>query len=539
MARRLIALAAVLAAAGAVAALLLRQGGAGAAEAPQFRTALVDRGAVTATVSATGTVNPVVLVEVGSQLSGQIRALLADFNSRVKAGEPIARLDTDLIEARLRAAEAEIASAEANLAVARTGAEKAAADVETARGNHAAALANVARAEASARDAEADARRKRELRARGAGAEAEAERAEFAAQVARAALKAAEAQVLQAAAQISAAEAAARTAAAQVARAEADVGTRAAQRAQVQVDLDRATIRAPIDGVVVSRNVNLGQTVAASLQSPTLFVIADDLSRMEVWATVDEADIGRVSPGQAASFTVAAWPGRSFAGRVKDIRLAAQTVQNVVTYTVVIEAPNERGLLLPGMTATLRIVTDRREDVLRVPNAALRWRPAGAAGAAAEPPSPFAAALAPLPDQLGLDAAQRARFEALLAEASRAVAAASADPEERRRAAAAARQRLMQGLAEVLTPEQRAKAEALRASRARAPAEGGQPGTVHVLDAAGQPRAVAVRIGVSDGSVTEVLAGELAEGERVVIGLARASPPARPSAGGLLPRFGF
>jgi HlyD family secretion protein len=539
MARRLIAIAAVLAAAGVGATLLLRQGGAGAVEPPQFRTAVVDRGAITAAVSATGSVNPVILVEVGSQLSGQIRALLADFNSRVTTGQAIARLDTDLIEARLRAAEAEVAAAEANLAVARTGAEKAAADVETARGSHAAAIANAARAEAAMADAEADARRKRELRLRGAGAEAEAERAAFAAQVARAAHQAAEAQVRQAMAQISAAEAAARTAEAQVSRAGAEVGTRAAQRAQVQVDLDRATIRAPIDGIVVSRNVNLGQTVAASLQSPTLFVIADDLSRMELWATVDEADIGRVAPGQEASFTVAAWPGRTFSGRVKDIRLAAQTVQNVVTYTVVIEAPNERGLLLPGMTATIRIVTDRREAVLRVPNAALRWRPAAGGGATPEPPPPFAAALSALPDQLGLDPAQRARFDILLAEASREVAAAPADPEERRRAATAARQRLMQRLSEVLTPEQRQRAAALRSARTRAAQEGGQPGQVHVLDAAGEPRPVPIRIGIGDGTVTEVIAGELKEGDRVVTGTARGPAPARPASGGLLPRFGF
>lgn len=531
-------LAAGLAIAAAFGGLALLREGAGAAEAPSWRTAVVDRGAITASVAATGTVNPVVLVEVGSQLSGQIRALLADFNTRVTAGQAIARLDTDLIEARLRAADAEVDAAEANLAVARASAEKAAADVETSRGNRVAVEANAARAEASMRDAEADARRKRELRARGAGAEAEAERAEFAAQVARASLRAAEAQALQAATQITAAEAAARTADAQVSRALADVGSRAAQRAQVQVDLDRATIRAPIDGVIVSRNVNLGQTVAASLQSPTLFTIADDLSRMELWATVDEADIGRIAPAQPVSFTVAAWPGQTFRGAVKDIRLAAQTVQNVVTYTVVIEAPNERGRLLPGMTASLRIVTDQRADALRVPNAALRWRPPGATTAEALPP--FAAALAGLPDALGLDAAQRATFDALLAEATRAVAAAPADPEERRRAAMAARQRLMRELVAVLTPEQRARAEALRTARGRAQAEeGGQPGQVHVLDDAGAPRAVPLRIGIGDGSVTEVLAGSLAPGDRVVIGTARAASGQRQQGSGLIPRFGF
>lgn len=538
MPSRAIALGAVLLAATALGAGLVARDRGEGADAPAYRTATIDRGPITASVSATGTVNPIVLVEVGSQLSGQIRALLADYNAHVKAGEPIARLDTDLIEARLRAAEADIAAAEAGLAVARAGAEKGRADIETARGSLAAAQANAVRAEAALRDAEADARRKRELRARGVGAEADAERADFAAQVARASLRAAEAQALQAAAQVTAAEAASRTADAQVDRAEAEVGSRRAQRAQVQVDLDRATIRAPIDGVIVSRNVNLGQTVAASLQSPTLFTIADDLSRIELWATVDEADIGRVAPGQAVAFSVAAWPGREFSGTVKDIRLAAQTVQNVVTYTVVIEATNERGLLLPGMTATVRVVIARRDSVLRVPNAALRWRPPASAGQAEAPP-PFAASFATLPETLGLDAAQRARLEALVAEAQQGLAAAGSDPDGRRRAMAAARQTIMQRLSETLTPEQREKARTLRAARAAAPAEASQLGQVYVLDAASAPRAVPVRIGIGDGTVTELVAGELQEGDRVIIGMPRGSAASRPSSPRLMPRFGF
>ena len=169
----------------------------------------------------------------------------------------------------------------------------------------------------------------------------------------------------------------ARTARAQVGAAEAAREQRAAVLRQVEVDLNNATIRAPIDGIVISRNVDLGQTVAASLQAPVLFQIAANLQEIEVWATVDEADIGRVRPGQEVPFTVAAWPGETVTGRVRETRLAAQTVSNVVTYTVVISVPNPGGRLLPGMTATMRIITDQREDVLRVPNAALRWRPPG------------------------------------------------------------------------------------------------------------------------------------------------------------------
>ncbi|WP_237217854.1 efflux RND transporter periplasmic adaptor subunit, partial [Falsiroseomonas oryziterrae] len=214
-------------------------------------------------------------------------------------------------------------------------------------------------------------------------------RAQFLAEGLRADVSAARASVAQQEAQLIGAEAALRTARAQVTAAEAAQAQRNAQLQQVEVDLANATIRAPIDGIVVSRNIDIGQTVAASLQSPILFQIAASLDEMEVWATVDESDIGRIRPGQEVQFTVAAHPGVNLRGTVKEIRLAPTTVQNVVTYTVVITAPNTNGRMLPGMTATLRIVTDQRPSALRVPNAALRWRPA-AAGGDATPTTPGA-----------------------------------------------------------------------------------------------------------------------------------------------------
>ncbi|WP_198378972.1 efflux RND transporter periplasmic adaptor subunit, partial [Neoroseomonas rubea] len=192
----------------------------------------------------------------------------------------------------------------------------------------------------------------------------------------------ARADLLRAEAAAMSAAAAARTARAQVDAADAAREQKDAILRQVEVDLRNATIRSPIDGVVVSRNIDIGQTVAASFQAPVLFQIAASLDEMEVHATVDEADIGRVRQGQEVTFTVAAFPSETLRGRVKDIRLAATTVQNVVTYTVVIAAPNAAGRLLPGMTATLRIITEERPQALRVPNAALRWRPPGSAAGA-------------------------------------------------------------------------------------------------------------------------------------------------------------
>lgn len=494
---------------------------------PRLRTATADRGAITAAVSATGSVNPVVTVQVGSQLSGQIRELMADFNTRVTAGQPVARLDTALIEARRAAAIADVHAAEAQIAVARAAAEKAAADALQAGAQRDAAAAGVTSAEAQLRDAEYEANRTTELRRSGSGTARDAVRAGFLLERMRADLATARAMVAQMEANHLSAEAAARTARAQVEAAEAAREQKAALQRQVEVDLSNATIRAPIDGVVISRNVDLGQTVAASLQAPVLFTIAANLQEIEVWATVDEADIGRVRPGQEVPFTVAAYPGETVTGRVKETRLAAQTVSNVVTYTVVVTVPNPGGRLLPGMTATLRIVTDHRDEALRVPNAALRWRPpgerggtgqagatgGGGAGAALEQ------ALQALPD---LTASQRAELESAVAEMRERIAAIPRGAEGRQQQIQAARQRMIARLNAALTPEQRARLAELRGGRA---GRDGTPGTVWVLEG-GAPVAVPVRAGLTDGTYTEILGGELRPGQAVVIGTERAATPA-------------
>jgi HlyD family secretion protein len=503
-------------------------------EGPRLRLADADRGAISAVVAATGTVNPVLSVQVGSQLSGQIRELNADFNTRVRAGQQVAKLDTRTIEARQAAALADVQSAVAAVLVARAQGERAVADLASARAQLVSARARADSAEAQMRDAEQELRRATDLRARGVNAERDLSRAQFAAERLRADMASARGAVTQQEAMIMAAEAALRTAEAQVTAAGAAQAQRAAQLQQVEVDLANATIRAPIDGIVISRNVDLGQTVAASLQAPILFMIAANLDEMEVWATVDESDIGRIRAGQEVAFSVAAHPGVNLRGTVKEIRLSPTTVQNVVTYTVVVTTANAGGRLLPGMTATLRIITDQRMDALRVPNAALRWRPAGSAAEAGAPAAggggPIEQALRELQD---LTPSQRTEIAAAQQELRERMANLPQDAEARRQQSQAARQRLIARFNAALTQEQRTRLAELRGSAARS----GAPGTVWVVDAEGAaPRSVTIRTGLSDGTLTEVLGG-LEEGARIVVGTERstATAAARPAATGPRP----
>jgi len=317
------------------------------AAAPVWRLAKVESGPITAAVSATGTLNPVVSVQVGSQVSGQIKEIYVDFNSVVKSGQIIARIDPEIFRYRVRQAEADL--------------EATRAAVLTQQAAIAAQRAEIARVEANLREAQRDYERKRTLVEKNFISPADRDKAQAVFEAAAAQLDAARAQL--------------RVAEAQAKNGEAVVRQREAQLAQSRVDLAHTEIRAPVDGVVVKRSVDTGQTVAASLQAPELFVIARNLSDMQVDTSIDEADVGRVRVGQQASFTVDSFPGRSFNGEVMQVRKAAQVVSNVVTYTVVVSAANPDLGLLPGMTANVRIVTAHEDRVLKVPNAALRFRP--------------------------------------------------------------------------------------------------------------------------------------------------------------------
>jgi len=327
--RRPLVTAAVALAAAAVVYLLWPGGD----DTPQYETVRVGHDSIRSTVSATGTLSALVTVEVGSQLSGQISELHADFNSEVAAGQIIARLDPASFEMRVVQARAELAIAEASVLQAE---------------------ASVAETKAAADDAKRNFERQKELKARGNISQAQLDTAMTEADKAAARLHSAEAQV---------------------ATARAQVQQRQASLDSAEVDLERTFIRSPVDGVVIGRDVDIGQTVAASLQAPILFTIARDLSRMQLEVNIDEADIGLIREGQGVAFSVDAYPRRSFSGRVEQIRKAPQAEKNVVTYTVIVSAANEDQKLLPGMTANVEVIVDEKEDVLALPNRALTFRP--------------------------------------------------------------------------------------------------------------------------------------------------------------------
>jgi HlyD family secretion protein len=282
-------------------------------------TAAVTRGDIVEKVNATGTLQPVTTVQVGTQVSGTIKALYADFNSEVRKGQVIAELEPSLFQTQ----------------------------VEQARATMMRLQADADRAKVEVQDTESKSRRAQELFGQKLISRNDVETAQSSAMQAEASLKSAQAQITQARAALN----------------------------QVQVNLNNTIIKAPIDGVVISRSVDVGQTVAASMQAPTLFVLAQDLTRMQVSASVDESDIGRIAAGQKVSFRVDAYPADTFTGAVSQVRLNPTTEQNVVSYTTMIDVPNPEMKLKPGMTANVTIQIAGSENVLRVPNSALRFRP--------------------------------------------------------------------------------------------------------------------------------------------------------------------
>src|SRR5262249_31929774 len=321
------------------------------------------RGPLTAVVSATGTLNAVITVQVGSQVSGQIKELLADFNTRVRRGQVIARLDPELFIARVDQARADRESSEATVINQVAQLERARADVENAEAALAEAKANTLKAQVAVLDSKRDLDRKNELASGDFIAKSDRDTAQATYDGAVAFVAASRAKEQSMVAMIRSAEAQRKVAEAMLQTSRAQVKQKQAALQQAQVDLDHATIRAPIDGIVIARSVDVGQTVAASLQAPTLFTIAQDLSRRQVETSVPEADVGRLKVGDAVTFTVDAFANASFTGRVTQIRQAAQNVQNVVTYTVVVEVANPGGKLMPGMTANVKIVVAEKSNV--------------------------------------------------------------------------------------------------------------------------------------------------------------------------------
>ncbi|HCZ15080.1 MAG TPA: efflux RND transporter periplasmic adaptor subunit [Candidatus Accumulibacter sp.] len=394
----------------AVAVLLVAVAAAGvywqrqnAAQSPEqrYKLQMVDKGDVTQTVSANGTLNPVVLVNVGTQVSGTVTRLYVDFNDKVEKGQALLELDHSLLAAQARQTAANVLNV--------------AAALDLARANEA---------------------RMRELFAEEYVSRQELEQAIQA-------RRSNEAQLAQA-------------------RAAAD---------KDQVNLRYTTIRSPVSGVVVDRVVDLGQTVAASLQTPTLIKIAQDLSEMRIDSNFAEADIGKIRPGQKVRFTVDAFPERSFEGEVQQIRLNPTTQQNVVTYNVRVSLSNPEQILLPGMTAYVSIAVASRRNVLLVANAALRFKPPEGAGSNGEQAT---AAKTPAAERTG---------------------------------------------------EGKGKGK-------KRDAKGANSGTVHIIDN-GRLKALSVQLGITDSRNTEVLGGDLKEGDRVVIGENLANSGTKPSSVGM------
>lgn len=354
-----------------------RTADAGAQAAPQFITASVERGAVRQTVTTTGTLNALVTVEVGTQLSGQIAELFVDFNDEVRKGEPLAQLDIKTFVARLAEAEAARAMAHANVEIHRARLERARVDARDAEARRAVLEARLDNARVRHATAVKAFDRTTTLQQRGTIAAAQLEEVESEREQAAAQFR--EAQALLAAHEIAVegAQVDLQRAEAELVNALAAVPQQEAIVRSAEIDLERTTIRSPVDGVVVGRNIDEGQTVAASLEAPTLFTIAGDLREMEIHARVDEADIGKMAVGQRAEFRVDAHPDRQFEAVVTSLRKAPQVVQNVVTYTVVLATANPDGRLLPGMTATVRITVHEARDVLKLPLSALRFEPSG------------------------------------------------------------------------------------------------------------------------------------------------------------------
>lgn len=490
---------------------------------PQYMTARVDRGNLRNTVTATGALQAVTTVQVGSQASGTISALYADFNSVVKKGQVVAQLDPSTAKAQVDQARANLQQAQASLANARAAVVSSRAGVSDAQARGLAARstvqnnqagvsgaqANVAVLKAQQDDALSLLKQQESLLKAGVIAQRDYDVGVTAYKTAEARYNQAVAQLDQAklaeqsasSAGIAQSQAAVEQSQAQVAQSQAQVQQAAAQVQQAQaalsvaeVNLSHTTITSPIDGIVVSRDVNVGQTVAASLSAPTLFTIANDLTQMQVIANIDQADIGLVEQAKSVKFTVDAFPGKDFDGKIAEMRLNPVNVQNVVTYNVVINVDNPDQKLKPGMTANLTITIDERNDVLKVPNSALRFTP-----------------------QDGTR--QRTR------NASGSQGEGGGQGQRRQRG-------------------QGDNAGNSNFAPASAPVLEGQTRIVWVLGQNGQPERRRIKVGLSDGAATEVVEGDLKEGDMVITGqtvsgsTASQNNQSRPPGFGNAPRVG-
>jgi len=485
--------------------------------APTYMTAKIERGNLRNTVTATGTLQAVTTVQVGSQASGTISALYADFNSAVKKGQVVAQLDPAVSKAQVDQGRATLQQAQASLQLARAGVTNSRAAVSDSQARALAARSTVQNSQAGVSSAQANLavlkaqqddalsllKQQESLLKSGVIAQRDYDTAKTAYQAAEARYNQAAAQVnmavyteqsasgagiAQSQAQVQQSQAQVQQSQAQVQQAQAQVQQAQAALSLAEVNLTHLTITSPIDGIVVSRNVDVGQTVAASLSAPTLFTIANDLKQMQVIANIDQADIGLVEQAKSVKFSVDAFPGKDFDGKIEQMRLNPTNVQNVVTYNVVIDVSNPEQKLKPGMTANLTITIDERNNVLKVPNSALRFTPQDASG------------------------------QKLSSNPGGANSSANTSGQGRRQTNAQPKTDNANAASSPVAPEQANQQGARTFAPASAPVLEGQTRIVWVLGADGKPQSRRIKIGLTDGAATEVVEGNLQEGEMVITG---------------------
>jgi HlyD family secretion protein len=500
--------------------------------APAYMTARVERGNLRNTVTATGTLQAVTTVQVGSQASGTISALYADFNSLVKKGQVVAQLDPAVAKAQVDQSRAALQQAQASLTLARAGVVNSRAAVSDSQARALAAKSTVQNSQAGVSSSQANLavlkaqqddalsllKQQESLLKSGVIAQRDYDVAKSAYQAAEARYNQAAAQlnqsvyaeqsaagagIAQSQAQVQQSQAGVQQSQAQVQQAEAQVKAAQASLQLAQVNLTHTTIISPIDGIVVSRTVDVGQTVAASLSAPTLFTIANDLKQMQVIANIDQADIGLVEQAKSVKFSVDAFPGKDFDGKIEEMRLNPTNVQNVVTYNVVIDVSNPEQKLKPGMTANLTITIDERNNVLKVPNAALRFTPQDAN---VQRPS-----------------------------ANQSGSSNGSGQGRRQNANANAGQGSDNANGAAATGQADSQAGDRKFASASSPVLEGQTRIVWVLGADNKPQARRIKIGLTDGVSTEVAEGTtLQEGEMVIIGqtvTSSSKPSASPAPG--------
>ena len=462
----------------------------------EFQTQALSRGDIESIVNTAGTISPTVTVQVGSEVSGLISEMTADFNSQVTAGQVLARIDDRDIRVQLRQREADLESAKANLLQAQASLINAETQLQFSRNEYA---------------------RVESLFERNLVSQADVERANNSVRSAEAGLEQAKSNIVSS---------------------NASILQREAQLEQTQIDLERTYIRSPVDGVVLNRLVDLGQAVSANQSIPTLFEVAQDLSAMQIEASIDEADIGKIAEGMAVRFRVDAYPARNFTGEIAQVRKAATTSSNVVTYKVIIAANNPGEILLPGMTANVDIILGRKTDVLRAPNAALRFRPPESSipeqsaqqGGNGQDPT---ARVDQLAASLELNSEQRNAIRKIFedqAEAMREMADANAGGFGgfNRSAMANIRTRMDNETKLALTDQQYAtyQAQQRQAGGGRGGNGGGQqmsPGEIWILNDRGELELISLRTGLADAEYTEIVTDRLDAGDEVIFRASLAS----------------